>query len=134
MLFSEHCQIHILRLGDLLRNKLVGLDQFGLDLQRWMQLWALGSKLKESEMSTMLQDCPPVLEAYEEFKKFSSDEEMRERVRARERFLNDQRLKVAGARREERIAVAQNLKRLGASLAMIAEATGLSLAAIERLD
>ena len=81
----------------------------------------------------MLQDCPPVLEAYEEFKKFSSDPEMRERVRARERFLNDQRLKVAGARREERIAVAKNFKRLGASLTMIAEATGLPLSEIERL-
>jgi predicted transposase/invertase (TIGR01784 family) len=137
VLFSDHCQIHILRLGDLLRNKLVGLDQFGLDLQRWMQLWALGSKLKESEMSTMLQDCPPVLEAYEEFKKFSSDKEMRERVRARERFLNDQRLKVAGARKEGRVeektAIAQNLKSMGMSSSDIAKATGLSVSEVERL-
>ena len=44
VLFSDHCQMHVLRLGDLLRN-LSGLDQFGLDLQRWMQLWAFGSKL-----------------------------------------------------------------------------------------
>ena len=133
VLFSDHCQMHVLRLGDLMRNKLVGLDQFGLDLQRWMQFWAFGSKLKESEMSTMLQDCPPVLSAYEEFQRFSSDPEMRERVRARERFLNDQRLKVAGARREERIVVAQNLKRLDVSSATIAEATGLSPSEIERL-
>ena len=85
-------------------------------------------------MSTMLQDCPPVLEAYDEFKKFSSDPDMREKERARERFLNDQRLKVAGARREERIAVAQNLKRLEVPVATIAEATGLPLSEIERLD
>ena len=39
VLFSDHCQIHVLRLGDLLRNNLSGLDQFGLDLQRWFQLW-----------------------------------------------------------------------------------------------
>jgi len=118
------------------------LDQFGLDLQRWMQLWAFGSKLQESEMSTMLQDCPPVLAAYEEFKRFSSDPAMREQVRARERFLNDQRLKVAGARREghaegraeEKIETAQNFKRLGVALATIAEATGLSLSEIERLN
>ena len=140
-LFSDHCQIHVLRLGDLLRN-LSGLDQFGLDLQRWMQLWAFGSKLQESEMSTMLQDCPPVLAAYEEFKRFSSDPAMREQVRARERFLNDQRLKVAGAKREghaegraeEKIETAQNFKRLGVALATIAEATGLSLSEIERLN
>ena len=133
VLFSDHCQMHVLRLGDLIRNNLLGLDQFNLDMQRWMQLWVFGSKLEESEMSTMLQDCPPVLAAYEEFKQFSSDKEMREKVRARERFLNDQRLKVAGARREERIAIAQNFKRLGVPLATIAEATGLPLSEIERL-
>jgi predicted transposase/invertase (TIGR01784 family) len=133
VLFSEHCQIHVLRLGDLLRN-ISELEQFEGDLERWMRFWAFGSKLKESEMSTMLQDSPPVLAAYEEFQRFSSDPEMRERVRARERFLNDQRLKVAGARREERIEVAQNFKRLGAPLAMIAEATGLSVSEIERLS
>jgi predicted transposase/invertase (TIGR01784 family) len=133
VLFSDHCQMHVLRLGDLLRN-LSGLDQFGLDLQRWMQLWAFGSKLEEDEMSTMLQDCPPVLAAYEEFKQFSSNPEMREKVRARERYLNDERLKLAGARREERTSVAQNFKRLGVPVTTIAEATGLSLAEIERLD
>jgi len=133
VLFSDHCQMHVLRLGDLLRN-LSGLDQFGLNLQRWMQLWAFGSKLEEDEMSTMLQDCPPVLAAYEEFKQFSSNPEMREKVRARERYLNDERLKLAGARREERTSVAQNFKRLGVPVTTIAEATGLSLAEIERLD
>ena len=136
VLFSDHCQMHVLRLGDLLRN-LSGLDQFNLDLQRWMQLWAFGSKLKENEMSTMLQDCPPVLAAYEEFKQFSSDPEMRERVRARERFLNDWRLKIGGARREGRaernIEIAQNLKDMGMSSPDIAKATGLSVAEIERL-
>jgi predicted transposase/invertase (TIGR01784 family) len=140
-LFSDHCQIHVLRLGDLLRN-LSGLDQFGLDLQRWMQLWAFGSKLEESEMSTMLQDCPPVLAAYEEFKRFSSDPVMREQVRARERFLNDQRLKVAGAMREgeakgrtekaHETAVA--MKHEGFDLAVVAKITGLPLSEIERLD
>ena len=149
VLFSDHCQMHVLRLGDLIRNNLLGLDQFNLDLQRWIQLWAFGSKLEENEMSTMLQDCPPVMAAYEEFKQFSSDKEMRERVRARERFLNDQRLKMGGARREghaeglvegeatgrakEKIETAQNLKRLGVQSATIAEATGLSLSEIERL-
>jgi predicted transposase/invertase (TIGR01784 family) len=133
VLFSDHCQMHVLRLGDLLRN-LSGLDQFNLDLQRWMQLWAFGSKLKENEMSTMLQDCPPVLAAYEEFKQFSSDPEMRERVRARERFLNDWRLKIGGARREEKITIAKNMKQEGFDVAIIAKMTGLSPAEIARLE
>jgi predicted transposase/invertase (TIGR01784 family) len=141
VLFSDHCQMHVLRLGDLRRNKLAGLDQLNLDLQRWMQLWLYGSKLEDKQMSTMLEDCPPVLAAYEEFKRFSSDPEMRERVRARERFLNDQRLKVAGAKREgkaegraeEKIDVARNMKVKGYAVADIAEITGLSSSEIEHL-
>jgi predicted transposase/invertase (TIGR01784 family) len=146
VLFSEHCQMHVLRLGDLLRNNLLELDQFGGDLKRWMHLWAFGSKLKESEMSAMLQDSPPVMAAYEEFKKFSADPEMREKVRARERFLNDERLKLAGAKREgEAIGMAKgeekkaretayNMKKKGYSTTEIAELTGLPLSEIERLD
>ena len=138
VLFSDHCQIHILRLGDLLRNNLVGLDQFGLDLQRWMQLWAFGSTLEESKMSAMLQDCPPVLAAYEEFKQFSADPVMREKVMARERFLTDQYLDRANAfakgRAERNVEVAQNMKRKGLDLALIAEMTSLSPPEIEQLD
>jgi len=85
VLFSDHCQIHVLRLGDLLRNKLSGLDQFGLDLQRWFQFWALGSELEEDKMSAMLQDSPAVLQACKEFKRFSADPVMREKAKARER-------------------------------------------------
>jgi predicted transposase/invertase (TIGR01784 family) len=150
VLFSDHCQMHVLRLGDLLRNniggnKLSGLDQFGLDLQRWMQFWALGAKLEEAEMSAMLQDCPPVQAASEEFYRFRSDPEMREKVRARERFLNDQRvqigLQLAGAKKEG-IAegrtetareTAATMKQKGYPTADIAEMTGLPLSEIERL-
>jgi len=141
VLFSDHCQMHVLRLGDLLRNNLSGLDQLSLDLQRWMQLWAFGSKLKENEMSTMLEDCPPVLAAYEEFKRFSSDPVMREKVRARERYLNDERLKLAGAERKGRaegrdekgVEVARNMKAKGYSVAEIADISGLSQSEIEGL-
>jgi len=138
VVFSDHCQIHVLRLGNLLRAKLSGLDQFGLELRRWMEFWALGLEEEESKMSTMLQDCPPVLAAYEEFMRFSSDPEIREKVRARERFLIDLRLDRGTARREGReegkIETARNFKRLGAPLEMIAEATGLSIAEIEQLN
>jgi predicted transposase/invertase (TIGR01784 family) len=86
----------------------------------------------------MLQDSPSVLAAYEEFKQFSASEEMREKVRARERFLNDQYLDRACAyhkgQREKNIETATNLKRLGVPLATIAEATGLSLSEIEQLN
>jgi len=48
---------------------------------------------------------------------------MREKVRARERFLIDQRLRLAGAKREGIRETAQNLKRLGVPTSTIAEAT-----------
>ncbi|MCL2006346.1 MAG: Rpn family recombination-promoting nuclease/putative transposase [Planctomycetaceae bacterium] len=135
--FSEHCQMHVLRLGDLIRHNFSGLDQFGLDMRRWMQFWAFGEKLEESEMSTMLQDCPPVHAAYEEFKRFSSDPAMQEKVKARQRFLDEQQLLLGGAYEEgraiEKIETAQNFKRLGVPIATIAEATGLSLPEIEQL-
>jgi len=137
VLFSDHCQIHVLRLGDWLRTN-AGLDSLCVGLQRWMQFWGLGSKLGEKEMSVILQDAPEVLQADAEYRRFCADPVMRERVRARERFLNDERLKLAGAKREGRAEkareTAQNLKRLGAPLAMIAEATGLSLSEIEQLN
>jgi predicted transposase/invertase (TIGR01784 family) len=145
MLFSDHCQIHVLRLGDLIRNHLTGLDQFGLELQRWMQFWAFGDKLEEEKMSAILQDCPPVQSAYEEFTRFRSNPEMREKVRARERFLNDQRLKIAGAKREGRAEgeavgeakkvreTAVAMKQEGFAPTVIARITGLSLLEIENM-
>ena len=139
VLFSDHCQIHVLRLGDLLRD-LVGLDQFCLDLRSWMQFWVYGSTLEERKMSAMLQETPAVLEAYEEFKRFSSDPIMREKVQARERYLIDERLKLGGARREgETIGearkareTARNMKRKGYPISDIAELTGLTLSEIEQ--
>jgi len=99
----------------------------------------------DAEMRAMLQDVPEVLVAYEEFKRFSSDPEMQEKVRARERFLTDQYLDRANAHAKGRDAglvegemkkareIAQNLKRLGIPLSTIAETTGLSVSEVERL-
>jgi predicted transposase/invertase (TIGR01784 family) len=162
VVLSHHFLLSVLRLGDLIRNKLADLDQLGLDLQRWMQFWALGLTTEESTMSTILQDTPPVLAAYEEFKRFSADPVMREMVRERERFLTDQRLDRASARkegREEGIAIgeargeargeakgrtegslakaretASRMKQKGYLIADIAELTGLPPSEIERLD
>ena len=74
----------------------------------------------------------------EEFRRFAADPEMREKVRARERFLIDQRLRLAAAKREgqeeEKRETAQNMKARGLDSVLISEITGLSLSEIERLD
>ena len=134
VLFTNHFQAHVLRLGDLLRGNLSGLDELCLPLQRWMQFWCFGSKLEEKKMSTMLQDVPEVQAAYEAYQRFTADPVMREKIKERERFEIDRRLDRAYGRAEEKIENARNFKRLGASLSKIAEATGLPLSEIERLD
>ena len=48
----------------------------------------------------MLQDTPAVLQAYEEFKQFKANPEMREKVKARQRFLAEQPLLLGGAHAE----------------------------------
>ena len=85
----------------------------------------------------MLQDAPEVQAAYNEYKRFTSDPVIREKLESRERFLIDQYLDRAEAREEgrteEKIANARNFKRLGVPVATIAEATGLSVSEVERL-
>ena len=157
VLFTKHCQIHVLRLGNFIENGFVGLEQFGLGLRRWMEFWAYGTTAEEDEMTTMLQDAPEVLAAFEEYNRFKIDPAMREKVRARQRFLDDERLKLTGAY-DEGIAIGEergisigeergigigedrnarktalNMKQEGFDPAMISKMTGLSLSDIERL-
>jgi len=138
VLLTEHLQIHYLRLGDLDRQKLTGLDALCIDLQKWMQFLVFGSEWEEKKMSAVLQDVPEVQAAYGEYKRFTADPVMREKAKARERYWMDKRLDRAEAmeegREEKGLEVARNLKRLGVPIATIAEGTGLSLSEIERLN
>ena len=141
VLLSEHLQIHFLRLGNWDRQD-SELGQLCRDLQRWLQFWAFGSELEGDKMSAILQDAPEVQAAYDEYRRFSSNPEMREKVKARERFLIDQRLDRAEAKEEGRtegrterdIEVVRNMKRKGYPVTDIAEITGLPLSEVERLD
>ena len=93
----------------------------------------------------MLKDSPDVLRAYEEYKRFTADPVMREKVKAHERFLIDQKLDRAEAKKEGRAEglvegearkarkIASMMKKRGYSITEIAEMTGLPLSEIERL-
>ena len=133
VLLSSHFQMHFLRLGDLLRGNLSGLDELCLPLQRWMQFFSFGSKWEEKKMSTMLQDVPEVQAAYEAYKRFSADPVMREKIRAAERYEIDRRLDRASGRAEGLEEIARNMKAGGYPVAEIAKITGLPLSEIERL-
>jgi len=137
VLLSKHFQMHVLRLGDWVRNDQSGLDSLCDGLQRWMQFWGWGDKTEATKMRAMLQDAPEVLAAYEEYRRFSADPGMREKVKARQRFLDEQAIIMNDMREEgeakKAIEVAQNLKSMGMSLPDIVRATGLPLSEVERL-
>jgi predicted transposase/invertase (TIGR01784 family) len=107
-----------------------------------MQFLRYGSELEEEEMSAILQDVPEVHAAYTEYKRFTADPVMREKIKARERYWTDWHLDRNEAREEgreegreeERLMLARNLKREGLDSAFIAKMTGLSLSDIEQLN
>ena len=137
VLLTDHLQIHYLRVGNLDRQKLTGLDSLCVGLQRWMQFWAFGSEWEEKKMSAILQDAPEVQAAYTEYKRFAADPKMRDKIKARERYWTDRNLDRAEAKEEgetqKAIEVARNLKSMGMSLKDIVWATGLPLSEIKRL-
>ena len=72
--------------------------------------------------------------AYEELRRFSSNEEMRDLERRRRRFLEDQRIYAGAARAERSLEIARNMKQEGFDTAIITKMTGLTSVEIERLD
>jgi predicted transposase/invertase (TIGR01784 family) len=96
-------------------------------------------------MSALLEDVPEVLTAYEEYRRFSADPVMREKVKARQRFLDEQMIimndvweegeakgMVKGeAKKARETAIAMKTK--GYPIADIADITGLPSSEIERL-
>jgi predicted transposase/invertase (TIGR01784 family) len=137
VLLSKHFQMHVLRLGDWMRNNQSGLDSLCVGLQRWMLFWGFGFETEVKKMSAMLQDAPEVLSAYEEYRRFSADPEMRAKARARKHFLDEQAIIMNDVREEgraeEKIATAVAMKQEGFNAAVIAKITGLPLSEIERL-
>jgi len=89
-------------------------------------------------MTALLQDHPPVLEAYRQYQRFNQDERLRAIDDAHQRYLLD----IASDREEAReegiaqkaVEVVRNMKLKGYPIADIAEVTGLSYTEVERLN
>ena len=88
-------------------------------------------------MSAMLQDAPEVLGAYKQYKDFSADPAIRERVRVRQRFLDEQQIWLGDAHAEgvakKARETAKNLDEMGLSPSDIARATGLPVSEVESI-
>jgi predicted transposase/invertase (TIGR01784 family) len=138
VLLSDHFQMHFLRLGDMLKRQMEGLGDLDRELQHWMNFFAFGSTLSEDNMLQLVEHDTLVQQAYQEFQRFTSNDEMREKVRQRQRFLEDYQIGMDAAKdegkSEEKVDIARNMKRDGVDSSVIAKYTGLSSAAIERLQ
>ena len=92
----------------------------------------------EDKMPQLVENNPAVMTAYEELRRFSSNEEMRDLERRRRRFLEDQRIYEAAARDEGEVKkandIARNMKLEGFDTTVITKMTGLSSIEIERLN
>ena len=92
-------------------------------------------------MVTASQEDIEFEEAWAMYVRLQSDHVLWRKIKERERFENDLRLRVGAMRKAEKAEgeakkareTAQNMKRKGLDLALIAEMTGLSPAEIERL-
>ncbi len=146
VVLSDHFQMHFLRLGDMLKRQMEGLDRLDRELQHWMNFFAFGDTLPEDKMSQLVENDVLVQQAYQEFQRFTANEEMREKVRQRQRFLEDYQIGMDAARDEGveigeakgkiegKIETAQNMKRKGYPTEEISEMTGLSSDEIAGLD
>lgn len=97
---TDHFQMHFLRLGDMLKRQMAGLSDLDRSLQHWMNFFAFGDTLSEDKMSQLVDNDSLVKQAYQEFQRFTADDEMREKVRQRQLFLDEQRVYIDAARDE----------------------------------
>ena len=137
VLLSDHFQMHFLRLGDMLKRQMEGLSDLDRELQHWMNFFAFGSTLSEDKMLQLVENNTLIGQAYQEFQRFTSDDEMREKVRQRQRFLEDYQIGIDAAKDEGKserdIVIASNMKKDGVDPSVIAKYTGLSSDEINRL-
>ena len=140
-------QMHVL---DACEEKIHRITDLPSALGAWTNFFYFSHIKTEDEMTALLQDHPPVAEAYRKYLHFNQDERLRSIDEAHQRFLMDIASDRAEARAEARaegraegkaegkverdIEIARNLKSMGLGTTQIVQATGLSLSVIEQLN
>ena len=92
-------------------------------------------------MSRLAEKNPAVMAAYEEFKRFTMDDDVQDLERRRRRYIEDWHIGMNASKEDGYIAgkaeglakIARNMKRKGYNLEAITELTGLSSKEIKRL-
>ena len=81
ILLSNHLQIHVLRLYDVLQGRREMLNELPPEFQHWTNFLAFGGTMEEEEMSILVENDPIVMGAVGELQHFASDPGMREMER-----------------------------------------------------
>jgi predicted transposase/invertase (TIGR01784 family) len=145
LLLSEHLQIHVWQLNEIIKGHDRVLEDVSPDLVHWSQFLAYGGIKSEEEMAALTENDPRIIEAHREFLRFNADPQTRELARQRELFLVDYHLGMAASkaeglakgivkgRAETLIEVVRKLKSCGVDNETIMKITGFSLSKIKGL-
>jgi predicted transposase/invertase (TIGR01784 family) len=89
LLMSSNIQMHFLVLAELIKGNWSVLDGVHPELQHWLIFLAFGDKKKETDMANLVENDSQVMAAYEEFRRFTADPVMREKILDWDRALVD---------------------------------------------
>lgn len=102
IIFSDHLQLHVLRLSEAIRGRLERLNTLCGDLRHWAEFFIFGANKTEAEMANIVGNDPVIGDAYQAFIHFKSDAELREIERVRQRAVVDMSLMLGEAKKEGR--------------------------------
>lgn len=103
------------------------------DLRAWLEYLASEGRKKEDEMQILIKNQPELQKAHKLYQRFTATPEYLEVYEARQKWRRDRLSDLAEAERRGIERTARNLLNMGLSLEQIAQASGLSLAEIEKL-
>lgn len=87
IVLTDDFQMHIL---ELVRTKMSRLDTAKPPLQQWLTFLFYADKKSEAEMKVLLQNSDPMVDrAYDEYLRFTQNEELRQIEDARQQYLHD---------------------------------------------
>jgi predicted transposase/invertase (TIGR01784 family) len=145
IVFSDHLQIHVLRLAPVLQGALDKLNQVSPKLAYWICFLIFGKESGETMAQLAAQNPiiseafaqPEIQEAMRQFTAYKADPVSRNLEERRRMFdfyeqlaINDS---IKGADRGRKIITAKRMKAHGDDVAYISEITELSIEEIERL-
>jgi predicted transposase/invertase (TIGR01784 family) len=131
VVFTNKLQMHILEAAE---EKIDRVSLLPPALRAWINFFYYSNLKSEEAMTALLQDHPPVQQAYGKYQQFNRDERMRALDEAHQQYLHDRATDMEEAHEKGIAKVARNIKLRGDSIDSILEVTGLSREEIAKLS